>query len=179
MIDPVALRLWLYRGAFAGIAAFILFIRLLPLGGTAGAWPGPDLLLCLMLAWVTRRPDYLPALLIAAIVLFEDLILMRPPGLWAAIVVLASEFLRARSALTRELGFLPEWFLIGVVMLAMLAAYRLLLGIAFLDQPGFGQAFAQTAMSILCYPLVAGALHLALGLRKPSTGEVDAWGRRL
>lgn len=179
MVDPVATRLWLYRAAFAGIAALILFVRLLPIGGSAGSWPGPDLMLCLMLAWVTRRPDYLPALLIAAIVLVEDLILMRPPGLWAAIVVLATEFLRARSALTRELGFLPEWFLIGVVMLAMLAGYRLILGLAFLDQPGFGYAFAQTAMSILFYPAVAGGLHLAIGLRKPLTGEVDAWGRRL
>jgi len=179
MVDPVATRLWLYRAAFAGIAALILFVRLLPIGGSAGSWPGPDLMLCLMLAWVTRRPDYLPALLIAAIVLVEDLILMRPPGLWAAIVVLATEFLRARSALTRELGFLPEWFLIGVVMLAMLAGYRLILGLAFLDQPGFGYAFAQTAMSILFYPAVAGGLHLAIGLRKPFTGEVDAWGRRL
>lgn len=179
MVDPVSARLWLYRGAFVGIAGLILFVRLLPIGGSAGSWPGPDLMLCLMLAWVTRRPDYLPALLIAAVVLFEDLMLMRPPGLWAAIVVLATEFLRARSALTRELGFLPEWFLIGVVMLSMLAGYRLILGLAFLDQPGFGYAFAQTAMSILSYPVVAGALQLALGLRKPLTGEVDAWGRRL
>ncbi|MGQ0563784.1 MAG: rod shape-determining protein MreD [Gemmobacter sp.] len=179
MVDPVALRLWLYRGAFAGIAALILFLRLLPIGGQAGSWPGPDLMLCLMLAWVTRRPDYLPTLLIAVIVLAEDLILMRPPGLWAAIVVIATEFLRARSALTRELGFLPEWFLIGIVMFAMLAGYRLILGLAFLDQPAFHYAFAQTAMSVLCYPVVAGALHVAIGLRKPSTGEVDPWGRRL
>ncbi len=179
MVDPVAARLWLYRATFAGIAMVILFIRLLPIGGSAGSWPGPDLMLCLMLAWVTRRPDYLPALLIAGIVLIEDLILMRPPGLWAAIVVIATEFLRSRSALTRELGFLPEWFLIGTVMFAMLAAYRLILGLAFLDQPAFGYAFAQTAMSILCYPFVAGALHAAIGLRKPLTGEVDAFGRRL
>jgi rod shape-determining protein MreD len=179
MVDPVSLRLWLYRGAFAGIAATILFVRLLPIGGTAGAWPWPDLMLCLMMAWVTRRPDYLPVLLIAAIVIVEDLILLRPPGLWAAIVIVATEFLRARSALTRELGFLPEWFLIGIVMFSMLAAYRVIQGLALLDQPGFGHAFAQTAMTVLCYPLVAGALHAAIGLRKPSTGEVDAWGRRL
>jgi rod shape-determining protein MreD len=179
MIDPVAARLWLYRFAFAGIAGVILFIRLLPIGGQAGDWPGPDLMLCLMLAWVTRRPDYLPAPLIAGIVLIEDLILMRPPGLWAAIVVLATEFLRGRSALTRELGFLAEWFLIAGVCFAMLAGYRLIQGLAFLDQPALGYAFAQTVMTVLCYPVVAGLLHLALGLRKPSTGEVDDWGRRL
>ena len=179
MIDPVAARVWMFRGAFAGIAALILFVRILPISNSAGAWPWPDVMLCLMLAWVTRRPDYLPVLLVAAVVLIEDLILMRPPGLWCAIVLLATEFLRARSALTRELGFLAEWFLIGVVMLAMLLALRVVEGLAFLDQPAFGYALAQTAMSVLFYPAVAGVLHLTLGLRKPSTGEVDAFGRRL
>lgn len=162
-----------------GLAALILFLRLLPIGGSAGSFPGPDLLLCLMLAWITRRPDYLPVLLIAAVVLVEDLMLMRPPGLWTALVVLATEFLRARSALTRALGFLAEWFLVAVVMLAMLFANRVVLSVAFLDQPGFGYAFAQTAMTILCYPVVAGLLQTALLLRKPSPGETDAFGRRL
>lgn len=179
MVDPVAARLWLYRGAFVGLAMLILFIRILPLGGAAGAWPGPDLMLCLMLAWVTRRPDHLPAVLIALVVLVEDLILLRPPGLWAAIVVLATEFLRSRSALTRELGFVAEWVMVGVVMMVMLLAYRLVLAVAFLDQPGFGYAFAQSAMTILCYPVVTGMLYLALQLRKPSPGEVDAFGRRV
>lgn len=179
MVDPVAARLWLYRLAFLGLAAAILIVRILPVGGDAGAWPGPDLMLCLMLAWVNRRPDYLPALMIALVVLVEDLILMRPPGLWAAIVLVATEFLRSRVALTRELGFLAEWLMTGIVIVAMLLAYRLGMALAFLDQPPFGMAFAQTAMTILCYPLVTGLLHLALQLRKPSTGEVDAFGRRL
>jgi rod shape-determining protein MreD len=179
VVDPVAARLWLYRGLFVGLAVLILFLRLLPIGGSAGSFPGPDLMLCLMLAWMTRRPDYLPVLLIAGVVLVEDLMLMRPPGLWTALVVLATEFLRARSALTRELGFLAEWFLIAVVMLAMLIANRVIVAVAFLDQPGFGYAFAQTAMTILCYPIIVGLLHTALSLRKPLPGEIDAFGRRL
>ena len=39
--------------------------------------------------------------------LVEDLILMRPPGLWTALVVMASEFIRSRVALTRELVATP------------------------------------------------------------------------
>lgn len=179
MVDPVATRVWFYRAAFLGLAAAILFVRLLPLGSPAGTWPGPDLMLCLMLAWVNRRPDYLPAVLIALVVLIEDLMLMRPPGLWTAIVVLATEFLRSRAALTRELLFVAEWIMVGVVMLVMLLGYRLVLAVAFVDQPPFGPAFAQTAMTILCYPAVTALLHLALQLRKPLTGEVDAFGRRL
>ncbi len=179
MIDPVATRLWLYRGAYVAAAVAVMFLRLLPIGPGAGTWPGPDLLLCLTLAWATRRPDQLPAGLIAAVFLAEDLLAMRPPGLWAGLVVLACEFLRARAALTRELVFLVEWFLVGLVVLALLAANRLLLALAMLDQTAFGPAFAQAAMTILCYPLAVGVLRLALDLRKPSAGEVDALGRRL
>ena len=141
-------RVWVYRGLFVAFSLALLFLRLLPLGGEIGKWPGPDLMLGLMLAWVTRRPDHLPAVLIGLVVLAEDLMLMRPPGLWAALVVLATEFLRARSTLTRELGFAAEWLLIAVVMVTMLLGYRLIYSLTFLGQPDFGYAFAGTIGSI-------------------------------
>lgn len=179
MVDGIRKSVWIYRGLFVLLALALLFLRLLPIGGEAGAWPGPDFLLCVMLAWVTQRPDHLPVLLIAAVVLAEDFILMRPPGLWTALVLLATEFLRARSALTRELGFTAEWLLIAGVMIAMMVVNRLVLAVAFVGQPGFGFVFAQTVGSILMYPVVVVLLRLAINLRKPSTGEVDAMGRRL
>lgn len=170
---------WIHRIVFVGLSLGLLFLRILPLGSEAGALPGPDLMLCVMLAWVTQRPDHLPALLIAAVVLVEDLVLMRPPGLWAVLVLLATEFLRGRSALTRELGFAAEWVLIAVVMMVMLMVYRLVFVVTFMEQPGFGFALTQAAATILCYPLVVGLLRVLINLRKPSTGEVDARGRRL
>lgn len=179
MITTLRNSVWLYRIGFVAIAIALLFFKMLPLGSIAGDWPGPDLMLCLMLAWVTQRPDHLPTALIALVVLAEDMILMRPPGLWTALVVLATEFLRARSALTRELGFAAEWLLIAGVMVGMLLAYRLVFAIAFMTQPGFGFAFAQTVGSILMYPVIVWLLRVVFNLRKPSTGEVDAMGRRL
>jgi rod shape-determining protein MreD len=179
MIDPVAARLWAYRGLFCLVVVILLFLRILPIGDADGGLPGPDLLLCLILSWVIRRPDHLPALLIAVAVLIEDLVLMRPPGLWAAAMVLATEFLRARTALTRELVFVIEWLMVTGLMLAMMLGLRLAMALAFVDQPGFAFAFAQIGASALVYPLVVGALHLVLDIRKPSTGEVDAFGRRL
>lgn len=179
MAEPVRARVWLFRTAFVGLALGLFFLRVLPLGTEAGRWPGPDLLLCLIFAWVTRRPDYLPALLIALVVLAEDLLLMRPPGLWAALVLVASEFLRGRAALTRELSFVVEWALIAGLMVAVLLGYRLIFALAFLPQTGFGFAMVQTLASILCYPFVVGLSWLALNLRKPAMGEVDAYGRRM
>lgn len=179
MLDIATRTLWLYRGLFLAIAMSILFLRLLPLGSEAGQWPGPDILLCVIMAWVMRRPDYLPVLLIVVVVLLEDLILMRPPGLWTALVVIATEFLRSRVALTRELNFAVEWLLVAGLMIAMLLAYRLTFALVFLPQPGFGFSLMQTLWSVLCYPVVVVASQFALYLRKPAMGEVDEMGRRL
>jgi rod shape-determining protein MreD len=170
---------WIFRGLFLTLALALLFIRLLPLGSAPGTLPGPDLLLCLILAWVIRRPDFLPMPLIVIVMLAEDLILMRPPGLWTAIVVLATEILRGRVALTRELNFLVEWMLISGVMLGMMLAYRLALALAFVPQPAFGFVAVQLLWSIALYPLVVGLSRLALDLKKPATGEIDSFGRRL
>jgi rod shape-determining protein MreD len=170
---------WVFRGLFLVIAVFLLFIRLLPLGNAPGALPGPDILICIIMAWIVRRPDFLPMPLILVVIFAEDLILMRPPGLWTAIVIMATESLRSRIELTRELNLLVEWALVSGVMLGMLMLYRLILGLSFVPQPPFGFAIVQVLWSIALYPLVVGLSRLALDLRKPATGEIDDFGRRL
>ena len=171
--------LWLHRLIFLAVAVFLTFLRLLPLDTTAGHLPGPDILLCLILAWMVRRPEYLPAPMIAAVVLTEDFLLMRPPGLWTAIVVMGAEFVRSRSALTRELSFSVEWLLVAGVMLAMFAANRLLLALAFVQQPVLGFALVQMLWSVLAYPAVVAFSRFGLDLHKPAMGEIDAYGRKM
>ena len=170
---------WAYRLIFVGIALTLLFLRLLPFGGNEGSWPGPDVLLSLTLVWVVRRPDYLPVALIAGVFLMEDILLMRPPGLWTAMVILATEFLRSRVALTRELLFPVEWALVAALMMGVLLGYRLVMAMAMVPQPAFGYALIQIIGSILCYPVLVAVSSLALGVRKPATGETDALGRPL
>ena len=179
MVDPATRSVWLHRVLFVIIALALLFVRLLPLGALAGHLPGPDILLCFVFAWTMRRPDYLPPWLIVSVVLFEDMLLMRPPGLWTALDLMGSEFVRARVALTRELNFLVEWLLVGGLMLAMLLIYRAVFAITLLPQPGFGFALVQVIWSILCYPAVVALSRFVLDLYKPAMGEVDAYGRRM
>lgn len=179
MVDPLRRDVLLHRGIFVAVAVGLIFIRLMPMGGAPGSLPGPDLLMCLILAWLLRRPDYLPALLIVAVVLLEDLLLLRPPGLWAALMLVGTEFLRSRIALTRELSFVVEWLFIAALMLAMFLGYRLVLAITFLPQVAFGYALAQVLASILFYPVVVWLSHVSLGVHKPGMGEVDEMGRRL
>jgi rod shape-determining protein MreD len=179
MAEGVPSTVWAYRALFAVLALALLFLRLLPLGSAAGAWPGPDLLMCLTFAWVLRRPDYVPFVLIALVVLLEDLMLMRPPGLWAALMVLGAEFLRSRTSLTRELSFVVEWVLVAGVMAAVVMGNRLVLAVTMLDQASLGQTIIQLVATILCYPVVVFLSRLAFGVRKPGAGEIDAYGRRL
>lgn len=196
MVDDATREVWFHRGLFVAIALILLFWRLLPLPGSdmtacvqtaAGCrvmvWldrlPGPDLLLCIVFAWTMRRPDYLPVVLIALVVLLEDMLLMRPPGLWTGLVLIAAEFVRGRVALTRELNFGVEWLLVAGLMVVMLLVYRMVFAMVLLPQASFGFAMVGVIWSILCYPLVVLSSRYLLDLHKPAMGEVDAYGRRM
>lgn len=170
---------WIHRLAFVLIALVLVLVRMLPLGGRAGDWPGPDLLLCVTLAWTLRRPDAMRIWLIAFVVLAEDMLLMRPPGLWTAIVVLGTEFLRSRVAAARESNFLSEWMAAAGLMVVMTLAYRFVFSVAFLPQVSLGYAMMGVATTVLCYPAVVLVTTRVFGLHKPATGEIDAYGRRM
>lgn len=178
MISTASRSLLVYRILYFALAMLLMFFRILPLSHQTGALPGPDLLLVLTFAWVVRRQDYVPIWLIAAVILAEDILTMRPPGLWCAIVVIASEFMRMRTVMVRELNFAAEWALVSGLMLVMLILYRILFAITFLPQVTFGFALVQVLWSIAAYPLVVLITRHVLALHKPSMGEVDAYGRR-
>lgn len=178
MAEAVRSRRAFYVSLYLGLGAAVLFLRLLPLGPGTGL-PGPDLFLALTCAWVLRRPDYVPVLAIAAAFLVEDLLLGRPPGLWALVVVLGTEFLRARRTVMRDVGFLLEWALVTGVLVAMLLAGRLLTAILMVPQPSLGLSLVQLLATILTFPVVVALSHWAFGVRKPATGEVDMMGRPL
>jgi rod shape-determining protein MreD len=167
------LGLWLL------IAALTILARMLPLSVPADAWPRPDLLLALTLAWVLRRPAHLPAIAIALVFLAEDLFLMRPPGLWALIVLFGSEFLRRRQSVVREMHILLEWALVSSVIVAMFIANRLGLMIVMVPRVPLDLSLAKLVFTLLSYPLVVWGLQSVLRVRKPATGEVDDLGRKV
>lgn len=179
MVDPVTTNRLIYRAMYLGLAAALLFLRLLPLSTMPVVFPGPDLLLCVTIAWVLRRDEYVPAIFIVLVFALEDMLVMRPPGLWALIVLLATEFLRRREEAMRDLPFLVEWAMVSVVMVAMMLAYRFVLLVTMVSQPGLGLTLLQVMTTIVGYPVVVILSQLALGLRKAAPGEVDALGHRV
>lgn len=178
MAEVTVTRRWTYWGLFIGLASLIIFVKLLPLHPGPGRIPGPDVLTIFAIAWVVRRPDYVPVALVAAVFLMSDFLFMRPPGLWTALVILALEFLRARSMSLRDMSFLGEWLSVTGVIAAMVFANAAILMVFAVDQPGLGQALIRMIATILAYPIVVALAARAFGLKKIALGEVNQLGHK-
>lgn len=184
-------RVWVAL-IFVLLGVAVWFFRLLPLQGlgnpdlapgqtglTSSTWPAPDIMLVITLAWVVRRPDLLPTWLVVGYFFFEDILLLRPPGLWALLVLGATEFLRQRNQSLRGLVFWLEYPLIVALILGMFVLNRMILGIVMVPQAPLGLSLAQFVGTVALYPVAVAFLHFVLGLRKPATGEVDNLGQKL
>ena len=133
----------------------LIFLHLLPLETLPRGWAGPDVMLALTFAWLLRRPDYVPPLLIAAVFLLADLLFQRPPGLWAALVLLGNQALRAREPVLRDLTFAVEWLSVATTLFVMMLGYRVILALMMVDQAPLGLSLMQVIATLLVYPLVA------------------------
>lgn len=172
---PLSRRL-AWAGVYVGLCLVFVFFRLLPLNTVPGGLPGPDLILCLTLAWVIRRPDVLPMPLVAGVSVLADLLLMRPPGLWAALTVAATETLRQGAARQRQPNPLREAAVIAAMVSAMVVGHWLVLTLLFVDQPAIWTQVGQLPWTLAAYPVVAFCVQAVLGLRR--AGAPDT-GRRL
>ncbi|MCC5971863.1 MAG: rod shape-determining protein MreD [Pararhodobacter sp.] len=179
MNDALRFETLAFLALYLLIVGSSLFFRLLPLDLTGTGWPGPDLLLCLTMGWLLRRPVHLPAPVIGVVFLVEDLITLRPPGLWALLVLGGTEFLRRRQSVVREINLGLEWAMVAGVMVAMTLANRLVLAIVMVPQPALDLSLLKLAFTVAAYPVVVLVLHFVLRVRKPATGEVDELGRKL
>jgi len=99
--------IWLGRAVFASLGLISTLIAMLPMGLSAEANIMADLFFCIVFAWVIRRPSTAPMGMVLVIALLGDFLLMRPLGLWAFIVLMASELLTQSSlaCCTGSFGF--------------------------------------------------------------------------
>jgi rod shape-determining protein MreD len=166
------------RMLFGVLCLLLIFLHLLPLQLLPRGWAGPDVMLALTFAWVLRRPDFVPPLLIAGLFLLTDLLFQRPPGLWAALVLLGSQTLRAREPGLRDLTFAVEWVSVATTLVAMTLGYRIILAILMVDQAPLGLSLMQLVLTLMVYPVVALISHTAFGVRKIAPGDIDAFESR-
>ncbi|MFY0692633.1 MAG: rod shape-determining protein MreD [Paracoccaceae bacterium] len=166
MVDPAASRRWMFRGLFFASCAFIMFIQMLPLRTTPAFLPGPDLLFAFAAVVMMRRPAYVPVLFVVGIFFLADLLFLRPPGLWTAIVLIATEFLRRRSVSPTEFPFLVEFAVFSAVFTAMVAANALVQLVFGLTPPDLGVLALHVLVTMAAYPFVIAVSHFILGIRR-------------
>jgi len=167
-------RLWLMRAGFIGLALLILFFHLLPLDTVPRRWAPPDLLIAFTFAWVLRRPDYVPILSLALVMLVADLMFQRPPGLQAMLMVLGCEYLKNQTAGLRQASFVGEWMAVGIVLVAITVLNRLVLGIVAVEPAPLGLNLIQIGLTFLAYPVVVVISQSFMGVRKLAPVDADA-----
>ncbi|GKY88388.1 rod shape-determining protein MreD [Sinisalibacter aestuarii] len=177
MIDPATLHRLGFALLFTVLAGLVIFVRMLPFGPMTGTMPPPDLILLTGFAWVLRRPDFVPVLLFALLIFMTDLLLLRPPGLGAALAVIGLEALRARAGLMREQPFPVEWATVAVVLLAMTLAGQAVQAVFFAEHVRLGLALLELISNIVAYPLVVGISVFAFRVRRLAPGEHAAEAR--
>ncbi len=139
---------------------------------------GPDLLIAFAFAWSLRRPEYVPAALLAGIFLLSDLLLQRPPGLWALLALLACENLKARGRSLRDATFGAEWVAAAVLLTGILLANRIILSVLLVTPPQLRLSLLELGVTVIVYPIVALITSTVMGVRRAAPGELDALGGR-
>lgn len=171
-------RRWAMRTVYLGLGLGLIFVHLMPLQTVPRGWAGPDVMVALTLAWVLRRPDHVPPLLVAAVFFLGDLLFQRPPGLWAAIMVMAAQALRHRAPGLREQSFAAEVLAVAGVLVTATLAYRIVLALFVVDRAPLGLSLMQMLATLAVYPLVVAGLHLILGVRRAGRSDPDRAGGR-
>ena len=171
--------IWTMRAIFVGLTVIVLLAHLLPLETQPRRWVGPDILFALALAWTIRRPDLVPVLLVAAVFVLADFLLQRPPGLFAALVVVATELARLRHADLRDAIFVAEWLNAVILILATYLVYMAIWAIAAPTPLSATLTAMQAMLTVAIYPVVVGLSQVLCGIRMAAPGEVDEHGRPL
>lgn len=158
--------IWSKRLTFVALALLIIFFNILPLSTEPREWGAPDILVAFCFAWTVRRPEFLPPILLAAVLLLADLLLQRPPGLWALLILLGCEYMRGWGGPYGETGFAAEWLAMAGCLLAATIALRLGLAIVAVPQPSWKIELSQLVLTIAAYPLAAWVSQSLLGVMR-------------
>lgn len=147
--------------------------------GSDRIWVGPDMLIAFAFAWSLRRPEYVPPLLLAGLFLLSDLLLQRPPGLWALLALLACENLKSRSRNLRDATFGAEWVAVAVLLIGILLLNQLVLSILLIPPPQLRLSLLELGTTILIYPVAVFVTRTVMGVRRAGPGEYDTIGGRI
>ncbi len=159
------LRIWSLRTIFVALVFLVVLRALLPIRLDPPAIPGPDLLVCLIFAWVWRRPDVMTVWLIVVCMLLADFMFQRPPGLWAALVLMGSESLRRQALREGEKTFAFEFGVVAFISTSMMLIQRIILFVLLVPQPPLGAMLLHLLTTLAIYPMVVVFSVYIVGVR--------------
>ncbi|MEM9755642.1 MAG: rod shape-determining protein MreD [Pseudomonadota bacterium] len=173
MIDVATWRNLRFQALYVVLALGIVSYRLLPLGAGGGGLATPDLMVAITFAWALRHPAAVPMGLVVAVFLISDFLLQRPPGLWAALVLLLTEALKTRRLAMAELNFAIEWAFVTGAVFAVILAERMVLWVLFAPQTSLGLSLVVGLSTAASYPFVVLVSQYLFGLRKLSPADTE------
>lgn len=173
MVDPLALRRFLFRCLFFGLCSVVIFLKMLPLTTEPRTIPGPDLLFCLTAAWVMRRPRWAPVGIIVLMHVVADLLFMRPVGLWPALSLLGYEYLRRKALGSAEVTPPIEIGLVSACFAVLIAANAFAHAVFGIPQASVGLQVLHVLITVVFYPLVIAFSVYVTGVRRARPSDMD------
>ena len=158
-------------GVMLSLGLLAIYVEAAPLGIGPSAPPSPDLLLCVVVYWIVRRPDSTPLLAVFALGLVRDLVTDLPTGAGALALVLAAEVVRrSRHRLARG-SFMLEWLTLSAAAFGTAAFLWLLIALTLTQPPYVIDLFHQSLYTVMAYPLIVVAFRwgLRISWRKAGT----------
>lgn len=179
MEDVSPFRLWMYRASFVGIGLLCVLWSIIPFDLSADALPVPDLFYCITMAYVVRRPEYVPIWAVFFVFFMRDVLTQAPLGLFTLLIVMATEVVRANIQAFREYIFGLEWLWIAAIFVFITLLQQALLALTLSDTPRLLEQVLLILFTVLVYPVIVGAMKFGFGITRPRPGVYDAWGKRL
>ena len=160
-------RIWIYRIIFIVVAIFLILANLMPLQTTPQSWPWPNTLLLVIFCWSLREPNFVPVPLIIAVLLLQDFLLHRPPGLFSGISVFILIWIKAITASSDDKSFLAEWVRVSLAFVAISLIYHLVLSLSFVNTIELRINLIQTIFNIAAYPFIVLVSHYIFRVKRP------------
>ncbi len=172
-------QLFVRRGAYLSVGLLLIIGTLIPFDLTAGGLPGPDILYCLTMIYVIRRPEFVPVWSIFLVFFLRDILSMAPLGLWSLLVVVGTEVVRANIQAFREYFFPLEWLWIAAIFGGMIVIQQVTLSTTLSITPNFGELLYMFVFTVAVYPVTVAVMRYVFRISRPAPGNLDAWGHRL
>jgi len=179
MDEVTPFQFWMHRMTYLGLGLLLLMQAILPLDLRAHHIPGPDILYGITMAYVIRRPEYVPLWSVVLIFFLRDVLTMSPLGLGTFVFIIATEAVRLNLLTFREFFFGIEWLWISVIFAAVLLVQNLVLALTLSFSPKLSEILYEFAFTTLAYPLIVLILRYLFSMDRPAAGKTDARGHRI